>query len=146
MGQGYRDDSGGGKMGGYNPTGGLAASRSVPYNMRVPKQPGDWDCPVCNNMNFSRRITCNGKAGTCGVSYINMFIFFFTRRLSDFAKYKFDLRSYGQLLFLFQEEKKPEYVRQGVEYVRQDAKQSDSKEPEKKRWICTKCKNNNYAQ
>jgi len=70
MGQGYRDDSGGGKMGGsYTaPGGGFAGSRNQPYNMRVPKQPGDWDCPLCGNMNFSRRNTCNGKAGsgTCG--------------------------------------------------------------------------------
>jgi len=67
MGQGYRDDFGGGKMGcGPSAAGGGSGSRSQPYNMRVPKQPGDWDCPLCGNMNFSRRNTCNGNAGKCG--------------------------------------------------------------------------------
>ena len=64
MGQGYRDESGGGKMGGYST---MVPSRNVPYNHRVPKQPGDWDCPQCGNMNFSRRTTCNGNGGKCGV-------------------------------------------------------------------------------
>ena len=36
--------------------------------MRIPKEPGDWDCPDCNNMNFARRAKCNGKAGACQVN------------------------------------------------------------------------------
>ena len=36
--------------------------------MRIPKEPGDWDCPDCNNMNFARRAKCNGNAGACQVS------------------------------------------------------------------------------
>ena len=45
--------------------------------MRIPKEPGDWDCPDCNNMNFARRAKCNGKAGACQVSnYLNRGIYF----------------------------------------------------------------------
>jgi len=43
----------------------MGASRGMPYNMRIPKQPGDWDCPKCGNMNFARRTHCNGEGGTC---------------------------------------------------------------------------------
>ena len=47
---------GGGGMGG-----GMGMNRGMPYNMRIPKQPGDWDCPQCGNMNFARRTQCNGE-------------------------------------------------------------------------------------
>ena len=23
----------------------MGMNRAIPYNMRIPKQPGDWDCP-----------------------------------------------------------------------------------------------------
>ena len=42
MGSGYGGGYGGGKMGsGGMGGGGMGASRGMPYNMRIPKQPGD---------------------------------------------------------------------------------------------------------
>jgi len=65
MGSGYSGDFGGGKMG-VGMVGGMVG-RPMPYNMRIPKQPGDWDCPQCGNMNFARRHKCNGEGGSCQV-------------------------------------------------------------------------------
>lgn len=35
-----------------------AAGRDPPGGNRLP---GDWDCPKCHNVNFARRLTCNGR-------------------------------------------------------------------------------------
>ena len=53
----YDGGFGGGKMNERSQFGG----RSIPYNTRIAKQQGDWDCPGCGNMNFARRMTCNGS-------------------------------------------------------------------------------------
>lgn len=61
FGSGYGEGGyGGGKM--FSPfMSGMSGSRSTPYNSRVAKHEGDWDCPSCGNMNFARRLTCNGS-------------------------------------------------------------------------------------
>ena len=61
MGSGYEGGYGGGKMAGGMGMGGMPRGGGMPYNMRIPKQPGDWDCPKCGNMNFARRNDCNGQ-------------------------------------------------------------------------------------
>ena len=57
FGSGYGDGFGGGKM--FQSQ--FMSGRGVPYNTRVAKHEGDWDCPSCGNMNFARRMTCNGS-------------------------------------------------------------------------------------
>ena len=62
FGSGYGQGFGGGKM--FSPQ--FMSGRNVPYNTRVAKHEGDWDCPSCGNMNFARRMTCNGT--NCSVA------------------------------------------------------------------------------